>query len=477
MSKIKKLLAVLLTLVMVMGMTITANANSATITVNDADAATLSYIQVIEPEVTSATGWKFSSTSIAEDYKSAFGVNDDQVAIAMLIKAANETVPTTAHSIIKNATAATATQINQALDNVMNGESFSAMANPQTVTTAGVYAILATESGYTYKAMAAYVGFGTVNGNYPTLTNAEVTAKKISTTVTKADDDANNAVAIGDTITYTVTTAFPYFNQNDTNKVFKMMDTIEGAEYVGLTGENKTATAKIGDTPVEVEFKAGEENYGFVADFSSFIDNANSNAGKTVTITYQAVVTEIDVVNTAASRIGEVITNSNPINLYTGQITLTKVDADDNNVKLANAGFEVKNGNTVLTFVQNDADEKVYTFDPEGTITEVFTDENGEVVVEGLDIGTYTFTEKTAPTGYSINETPLNIVLDIEDDGEAVEGNAVKVFADADQMADTKLIALPATGGIGTTIFTVAGCAIMIMAAFFFFASRRKESK
>ena len=41
---------------------------------------------------------------------------------------------------------------------------------------------------------------------------------------------------------------------------------------------------------------------------------------------------------------------------------------------------------------------------------------------------------------------------------------------------NTKLIALPSTGGIGTTIFTVAGCGIMIAAAFFFFASRKKEN-
>lgn len=44
-------------------------------------------------------------------------------------------------------------------------------------------------------------------------------------------------------------------------------------------------------------------------------------------------------------------------------------------------------------------------------------------------------------------------------------------------MADTKLNALPGTGGIGTTIFTIGGCLIMIIAAALFFASRRKENK
>ena len=36
---------------------------------------------------------------------------------------------------------------------------------------------------------------------------------------------------------------------------------------------------------------------------------------------------------------------------------------------------------------------------------------------------------------------------------------------------------LPSTGGIGTTIFTIGGCAIMIVAAGLFFATRRKTQK
>ena len=42
---------------------------------------------------------------------------------------------------------------------------------------------------------------------------------------------------------------------------------------------------------------------------------------------------------------------------------------------------------------------------------------------------------------------------------------------------NTKLASLPSTGGIGTTIFTIGGCAIMIVAAGLFFATRRKAEK
>ena len=44
-------------------------------------------------------------------------------------------------------------------------------------------------------------------------------------------------------------------------------------------------------------------------------------------------------------------------------------------------------------------------------------------------------------------------------------------------MNDTKLASLPSTGGIGTTIFTVGGCAIMIAAAGLYFSLRRRTEK
>ena len=45
------------------------------------------------------------------------------------------------------------------------------------------------------------------------------------------------------------------------------------------------------------------------------------------------------------------------------------------------------------------------------------------------------------------------------------------------EIPNTKLNALPSTGGIGTTIFTIAGCLIMVAAAGLFFASRKRTNK
>lgn len=497
MKKIKKIFALLMTVAMVMGLNVTAFAatkDTATITVENAEGATLEYVQVIEPDTKAqyTTGWKFSSNVIAGGYKSALNAPDDQTAIAMLIKyyyeSKNQKVPEGAPQIVKDASAATATQINQALDNVLNNSAINrtSMGNSVDVNKAGVYVIYANHKDYTFKPMSAYVGFGAPEGyDYPSLVDAKVVAKKIPTTITKKDDDKNNAVEIGQTVTYTVETNFPYFNQNDINRYFAISDAIKGASYVGLTDDpattevnEKTATVTIGTTEVtdQVEFVENQNGESFLVDLTKFIDDANTYAGQKVVVTYEADVTQSTVENKASSHVGDSDYDSDPIKLYTGKITLLKYDVDNQSIVLENAGFKVTNkAGKVLTFVQKDDNKKIYTYDPKGNITEIFTDDNGNVVIEGLDVGEYTFTETTAPKGYSVNGTPVTVNLQITNSNQA--GEALAIYDAKGEMADTKLTALPSTGGIGTTIFTIGGCAIMIAAAGLFFATRKKAEK
>ena len=92
--------------------------------------------------------------------------------------------------------------------------------------------------------------------------------------------------------------------------------------------------------------------------------------------------------------------------------------------------------------------------------------------MKGLDEGTYWFKETKAPSGYSINAAGKQVTITLP---TATDNGKLQNVSVSDTLTDTKLSALPSTGGIGTTIFTIGGCAIMIAAAFLFFASRKKN--
>ena len=151
-------------------------------------------------------------------------------------------------------------------------------------------------------------------------------------------------------------------------------------------------------------------------------------------------------------------------------------------IKLPNAEFTVQKYNadntTLGEALKFDLVNGVYRYNPESTrtnATTVVTDTNGEVKVEGLDVGKYHFTETKAPNGYSINEAGKDILLGL---GDGVTEATANFAATGDlTLKDSQLSALPATGGIGTTIFTIVGCGIMIAAAGLFFTSRRKENR
>ena len=162
--------------------------------------------------------------------------------------------------------------------------------------------------------------------------------------------------------------------------------------------------------------------------------------------------------------------------LYTGRITLTKTGENDE--KLANAGFKVyRNTDKKFAVVANQgtiSGSNEYLVESwtnkEDKASVIFTGEDGTLTIKGLnDNDTYSFKEVQAPNGYSINETDAVAKWDANSPATDKIGTA--------SMKDTKLSSLPSTGGIGTTIFTIGGCVIMIVAAGLFFASRRKENK
>ena len=87
----------------------------------------------------------------------------------------------------------------------------------------------------------------------------------------------------------------------------------------------------------------------------------------------------------------------------------------------------------------------------------------------GLDEGTYKFVETLAPVGYSVNSDGVEFTV------APNENTNANISYNANYL-NTKLSTLPFTGGMGTTIFTIVGCLVMIIAAGLFFVNRRKAA-
>lgn len=218
-----------------------------------------------------------------------------------------------------------------------------------------------------------------------------------------------------------------------------------------------------------------EDATKFTVDLKSLVASTdNPNAGKKITVTYTAKVNALAVENTAGSHVAntEYGANNVPVKVFTGEITLVKYGDNKENNVLANAEFEVykDNATTPLNFKRQENGNYRYAPDAEDATTTVITNEKGKIVVEGLDVGSYHFKETKAPTGYSINT-----------DGKTIEltqtGVATAIIKNNDKLNDTKLNSLPATGGMGTYLFTIIGVVVMAGAAGAFFISRRKGSE
>lgn len=365
----------------------------------------------------------------------------------------------------------------------------------------GAYLVIATStadgSTTVYNVMGTYnteYDESTEDSHVPThlMQGRDVTvyAKSSKIDVDKTADD--NFVAKGQTVTFTVTTTFPYFTEEELaaqpSPTYKVVDTPTGLRITGVT------SVIIGDPETEAPLDSSDYSAGYddtelkyIIDLSSQIgtgEDANQNVGKTVTITYTAEVTADDgYSNTVNVLKNETETGTNTETGYTGDITITKYGEEQ--ATLAGAVFNVYMSNTEVGAEDTEHATKlyftgangVYSLVAEGTpgaTDEIVTNANGTVQIKGLAEGFYFFDEIVAPDGYSINEEGVTVEISaLTSDGKPVSDH-VHV---TDSVTDTKLASLPETGGIGTTIFTIGGCAIMIAAAVLYFVNRRKSEE
>lgn len=483
MKKMRKIFAVLLTLAMVLGMSMTSFAAGTTATINlRGDTLTkdtvIKYLQIVEPDTTSTLGWKFSSDEIANVFIAKFGGTKDE-ALKKVIDlgsdshAANGTINASDKlgAALSELTATNNANITTTTDGVPN-----AITN---LNKAGLYLVTANATGYSYLPMLAYIkdeGLGN-------LADASLTVKGSKNKVTKViDDDSAESVSEGDEIDYTVTAEYPYYSADAEKKTFTATDKLTNATFKENSLEIKVAGVNTALAPT-TDYTVNEYKNSNKLEIA-FKYNPNY-AGKTVTIKYTAIVGsgEGNVKNEIKSNFD---TDGDSVTSAKVNVTVEKLAKEPNGKKLSGAEFtlyeyseEAKDGYTKVesasVITGTTAETKPIWVkkvgNPQSTTTE------GTTTFVGLDAQKkYCVQETNAPAGYKIQKD-YHVLTGAEK--TSPETSKVYKFNNFDKVTLTNdnLSALPSTGGIGTTIFTIAGCVIMIAAAGLFFASRKKTNK
>ena len=298
---------------------------------------------------------------------------------------------------------------------------------------------------------------------------------------TKTDTTTNT---VGDTIKYQLTATVPAYGEDvDQSKVtFWITDT----PSEGITLKPETFKASIGAYALTesndytvVDNKDGSYTLKFK------YEKLASYANQTVNVEVEAILNEKALVSDNQT----ILKNDNKVtlkytnNYYTGETEdiddivttysykfgIKKVDEDSNEV-LQGAEFALYKGN-----VTNVADLTTET-----PIRVGATDDKGLLSFEGLDAGEYTLVETKAPDGYTIMQERVLVTIKAEkgQDGELTGYYTVNGSSDNTvTITNKKGLNLPGTGGMGTTIFMVAGVVCIVLAGGLFVMNVCRQRK
>lgn len=331
---------------------------------------------------------------------------------------------------------------------------------------AGIYVFIdsADATGSVTKAIPMIVASGTVKDKDKVLTDPVNGANTVNMKNTKNSEKTKTvdkaSAAIGDTLTYTLTgtianpapAEFKFTDRPGTGLTIKV-DTFKFyADNVAISAKEAATDFTVPDSDV-----TGGEN----AFFDVIVNNPSKYAGKTIKVTFKAVV------NDDASVTDGVV---NKLDNYGGTeveaktefvgFDFKKVDPDSKGIE--NVTFQVKDGGTVLYFVkQAGSYKKAASAATQGATANVKTDANGELTFTGLDATkTYTVTETERASDVYLGIMP-SFTVSFE------KGVAVLSRNDASDpwgLVDTShktvmnvksITQLPLTGAAGTTLFTV----------------------
>ena len=259
------------------------------------------------------------------------------------------------------------------------------------------------------------------------------------------DEKKAGNFGIGDTVTYQLTSKVPDMTGHN-SYTFKFTDTLsKGLDLKAIlsvkVGDTELKAGKTGDNTYLPTYTTNDNGtHTLTISFNEFYNNFKNRTGETITVVYTATLNKNAVIGMNPNTNKAVVEYSNdPATNGTGKSEPSIVDVhtfdftiykyylkDQNKTALANAEFELYKANEAGD--EADTSAKINIVDEENgvyrqatadeakvtgfTSAKIVSDDDGKVLVKGLDAGTYYLRETKAPDGYNKLLSDIKVVIE-----------------------------------------------------------------
>lgn len=298
----------------------------------------------------------------------------------------------------------------------------------------------------------------------------------------------SNSAGIGDTVNFSITITV----KDGDPKGYVLHDKLSGLTFDSDSLEVKVGTTKLtANTDYTLETNPADGD-----SFDVKFKDGKLKTNDVVVVTYSATVAADATIagagnkNTAKLVYNEKDSTKEETTTYVWKLNVHKYTLNSTNDEVALSGAK-------FLLYRKDGDTKKYAkltnnkidgwVTDKGDATTLETSGTGDILIEGLNVGTYYLEETEAPAGYNKLTDPIEVEITATSDATGVsetveyknssETSYTKATDATVKVLNKAGTQLPSTGGIGTTLFYVIGGGLMAVAAVLLVTKKRMNSK